>query len=62
MSRNTDSETERLLRALMDERDPQTWAQLLRAYYSDADRADNTSREVMYLHLGMAVGILLRNS
>lgn len=50
----------KLLRALMDERNPEAFAAQLFAYYRDRDRADRTSREQMYLHLGMCAGQIVR--
>jgi hypothetical protein len=34
-------------------------ARLLHKYYHDADRADRTPRELMYLHIGLLVGMIL---
>jgi hypothetical protein len=46
------------LRLLHDERDPRAFAERLFDYYHDADRADRTPRELLYLHLGMATAMI----
>ena len=40
--------------------DPRELVRRVRDYYSDADRADRTQPEAMYLHLGLLSGVLLR--
>jgi len=40
--------------------DPRAFAAQLFAYYHDADRAERTPRYLLYLHLGMCVGLLRR--
>jgi hypothetical protein len=39
---------------------PSELGALLYDYYRDKDRADRTSRELLYLHLGIAAGVLRR--
>lgn len=39
-------------------RQPRELARLVRGYYRDADRADRTSREMIYLHMGLMIGVL----
>lgn len=51
-----------LLAALFEENDPVEFAQKLYAFYHDADRADRTSRDYIYLHLGLATGMILKLS
>jgi hypothetical protein len=54
----TDAE---LLAAIMDAvDDPWTFVNAVHAFYADRDRADRTSREQLYLHLGMACGMIMR--
>jgi len=45
---------------LFDATDPRQFVTKLHAYYRDAGRAARTSRELMYLHLGMATGMIAR--
>lgn len=40
--------------------DPAELVARLRDHYADRDRADRTSREAMYLHIGMLCGVVLR--
>jgi hypothetical protein len=40
--------------------DPKAFASKLIEYYADADRADRTSRSMMYLHLGQCLGVIAR--
>jgi hypothetical protein len=59
----TDQPTDKeLLAALLTEDDPVEFAQQLYAFYHDIDRANRTSREYMYLHLGLATGMILKLS
>lgn len=51
-----------LLTELFNEDDPVEFAQRLYAFYHDIDRANRTSREYMYLHMGLAVGMILKLS
>jgi hypothetical protein len=53
----TDAE---LLAALHAERDPVQFAERLHAFYGDVERAQRTPRELLYLHLGIATGMILR--
>lgn len=52
----------RLLNDIMGEEQPEGFAEKVYAYYRDANRADRTSRAQMYLHLGMACGLLMRQA
>lgn len=45
-----------LLAGIHAARDLQTVSARIRDYYRDADRADRTPRELLYLHLGMLTG------
>jgi hypothetical protein len=49
-----------LLTRIHDARDPAEFARLLFEYYDERGRADRTSREQMYLHLGMCTGMILK--
>jgi hypothetical protein len=49
-----------LLMAIAKARDPVVFADLVAAFYRDADRADRTPRWQLYLHLGMACGVIMR--
>lgn len=63
MSALTDDRTPEdleLAQALMGEDDPERFAAQLFDYYHDNDRADRTPRSTMYLHLGMAAGLIMR--
>lgn len=40
--------------------DPVFIARLMWEYYHDADRADRTPRQIMYLHLGILCGLINR--
>jgi hypothetical protein len=40
--------------------DPRRITEAIRAYYFDRDRADRTSRELLYLHVGLLCGVILR--
>lgn len=52
---------EALLRRILDTRgEDHRIAMLIREYWADADRADRTPREHLYLHLGIVTGITLR--
>jgi hypothetical protein len=52
---------ERLRKELMDSiDDPMLFVNRLHAYYYDADRADRTPRAVLYLHLGMLCGLVMK--
>jgi hypothetical protein len=44
------------------EPDPVRLVVLLHAYYSNLDRAGGTSRELMYLHLGLLSGVIMRQA
>jgi hypothetical protein len=50
----------KLLSEMVDDHTERGFAERLWAYYHDADRADRTPRSVMYLHLGMLAGIVMR--
>jgi len=56
----TDDDRERLnhIAATVDQ--PAACAQLIWSYYKDRDRADRTPRGIMYLHVGMLVGMFHR--
>lgn len=45
---------------IMNEHDPFEVAALVGTYYHDNDRAARASRELMYLHLGMLCGCIMR--
>lgn len=44
----------------VDPYNPVRLASLVHAYYQDGARSDRTPREVMYLHMGMLIGTLVR--
>lgn len=46
-----------LLDAIMAARDRFTLRALIRDYYGDFDRAERTPRAVMYLHIGILLGM-----
>jgi hypothetical protein len=47
--------------AILDAADkPERLVGLIHAFYHDADRANRTSRELMYLHMGMLCGAVMR--
>jgi hypothetical protein len=39
---------------------PRKFVRLLHAYYADLDRADRTPRDVLYFHLGVLEGMVMR--
>jgi hypothetical protein len=39
---------------------PQLIARQVWEYYHDADRADRTPREILYLHMGILAGLIMR--
>jgi hypothetical protein len=49
-----------LLAAIMDAPDGMAGARLIHIYYYDADRADRTSRNQMYFHIGLLCGWLAK--
>jgi hypothetical protein len=55
----TDDDQQRLA-AIMDAMDPEQRVKLVLDYYHDADRANRTSRQMMYLHMGMLSGMIMR--
>jgi hypothetical protein len=57
----TDKSDAELLREIAGAvEDPAQLVDLIHAYYYDADRADRTPRYVLYLHLGMLSGVILK--
>jgi hypothetical protein len=48
------------LEAIFEAPDGITVAKLIGEYYRDADRADRTPRELMYMHLGALGGVIER--
>ena len=50
------ADDQKLLKEIMDTREPERLAARLFDYYHDADRAERTSRKLMYLHMGMLTG------
>ena len=54
------TDDEDLRRAIMDESDPAAFVDLIHRYYFDRTRAEATSRELMYIHIGMACGMIMR--
>ena len=40
--------------------DTRIFASAVHSHYFDMDRANRTSREMMYLHIGMLVGAIIR--
>ena len=50
----------KLLAAIMDTQDPALLATRVYDYYHDLNRADRTSRQSMYLHMGMLSGAVMR--
>jgi len=48
------------MRAIIDAEDGVTVAALIRAHYQDLDRAERTPRGLLYLHIGMLVGVIDR--
>jgi hypothetical protein len=55
----TDDDRARLA-AIHETSDPEQIVTRMYDYYHDRDRADRTSREQMYLHLGMLSGLVMR--
>jgi hypothetical protein len=54
----TDAE---LLREIVEAvEDPARLVDLIHAYYSDAARAERTDRAVLYIHLGLLSGVIMR--
>jgi hypothetical protein len=53
---------EELRREILAAHDPMQLVNLIHAYYFDRDRADRTPREVLYLHLGMLSGVIVRQT
>jgi len=49
-----------MLVAILRAPDGATIEPMIRAYYRDADRADRTPREFLYLHLGLLSGVIDR--
>jgi hypothetical protein len=41
-------------------RSPRDFAMAVHLHYCDFDRAERTSREMMYLHIGMLIGKIMR--
>jgi hypothetical protein len=48
--------------AILGEEDPEQLVHLVYEHYRDRDRADATSRELMYLHLGLLSGHIMRQA
>jgi hypothetical protein len=59
MEKLTNDDRKRL-GAIHAARDPEEIVTRMYDYYHDRDRADRTSREQMYLHLGMLSGLVMR--
>jgi hypothetical protein len=54
-------ETDRTLaNELHETEDPRRFVEKLFTYYYDNARAQRTSRELMYLHLGMATSVIMK--
>ncbi len=48
--------------AILGEDDPVKLVGLIYEHYQDTDRADQTSRSLMYLHLGLLCGVIMRQA
>jgi hypothetical protein len=48
------------LRGIADEQDPHGFVDKVHSYYANTDRANRTPRALLYLHLGMSAGHILR--
>lgn len=53
-------EDEVLLATIMTEDDALRRVDLITSYYLDADRAERTPRSILYFHLGVLAGMLVR--
>jgi hypothetical protein len=50
-----------LQQAIMDTAGkPREFVAAVHAYYRNRERSDETPRELLYLHLGMAIGVIMR--
>jgi hypothetical protein len=57
-----DANDAELLRGISEAvEDPWRLVELVHAYYSDPARAERTPRYVLYLHLGMLSGVILKH-
>lgn len=51
---------EELREAIFSEKDPAKLAMLMTEYYHDNDRAASTDRRMMYFHMGLLTGAILK--
>lgn len=51
---------EELRAAIMGEQDPRRLVELVTEYYGDPGRADGASRSLLFLHLGLLSGTIMK--